>query len=251
MKEEEITNTLKELEKENDITLLYACEYGSRSWGLDHPKSDYDIRYIFKRNQFSDYLRLEDKSDVIQKTKDDLDIVGWDIKKALLLHSKNNPEIREWLISPIIYVKMEKNYFEGFSDIDPSVLKQHYTGIINSDLKKKQKGQADKSLKRRLYDIRCVLSWLALDKGLSPEIKIDDLMGQVDLEDKIKELILQIIKEHRNQTQNVTACDLKFIDDWIQSSYNKMVEENKKLKYTKKDREPYNKRFYDIITGQF
>ena len=88
---EEIIKTLKEIEKERDITVIYACEFGSRSWGLDHAKSDYDIRFLYKWNKMSDYLRLEDKNDVIERNKGEMDIVGWDIKKALLLHSKNNP----------------------------------------------------------------------------------------------------------------------------------------------------------------
>jgi predicted nucleotidyltransferase len=248
---EEIIKTLKEIEKERGITVIYACEFGSRSWGLDHAKSDYDIRFLYKWNKMSDYLRLEDKNDIIERNKGEMDIVGWDIKKALLLHSKNNPEIREWLISKDIYIEMDKNYFEGFSECDPSVLKQHYTGIIYSDFKKKQKGKEDKSLKRRLYDIRCILCWHAIDKGLSPEIKMLDLIGQVELEDKLKQLILQIIKDHKSQNQTITADDLSFIDKWIEDSFKMMVESNKKLTYTKKDKEPYNKRFYDIVTGKF
>lgn len=246
---EEIIKELKEIEKEKDIKVLYACESGSRSWGFSHPKSDYDVRFIFKWNNLEDYLRLEDKKDVIDKFKGDIDLCGWDIKKALSLHHKNNPELREWLITKDVYLEMDKNYFGGLPEFDPSVLKQHYTGIVNNDLKKMHRGQDEKKLKRRLYDIRCILAWTAIDKGLSPKIKCLDLIEQVGLEDGIlKKNIVQIIKAHRSQNDSIKEENVKFIDKWIEESFNMMVEKNKTLTYQHKDKNVYHKRFYEIVT---
>ena len=248
---EEIIKTLKELEKKENITILYACESGSRSWGFDHEKSDYDVRFIFKRNNIQDYLRLEDKKDVIDNFKGDIDLVGWDIKKTLILHFKNNPDLREWLISKDIYIQMDKNYFEGLPTFDPAVLKQHYKGIVLSDLKRMHRGQNERKLKRRLYDIRCILAWMTIDKGFEPEIKAVDLIEQVKPEQKLKDIIYEIIKQHKSQKNNVEKEKLSFIDNWIDESYNMMSEKNKELKYIKKNKDIYHRRFYEIVTGQF
>jgi len=39
---EEILNSLKSIEKEEAITVLYACESGSRAWGFPSADSDYE-----------------------------------------------------------------------------------------------------------------------------------------------------------------------------------------------------------------
>ncbi|ADC47140.1 hypothetical protein mru_1290 [Methanobrevibacter ruminantium M1] len=77
---EEIIQTLKEIEKENNIEILYAIESGSRAWGFSNEESDYDIRFIFKR-PIKDYISLKNNKDALDITIDDYDIVGWDIKK--------------------------------------------------------------------------------------------------------------------------------------------------------------------------
>ena len=254
---EEIIKVLKEIEKEQDITILYSCELGSRTWGLEHTFSDYDVHFIFKRNQIKDYLRLDgDKEDTIikQNVQGKFDFLGWDIKKILSLHYDNNPEIREWLISDVVYIEMDKKYFEGLPEFDPSALKKNYTEIVNCDLKRKHRGQKDRKLKRRLYDIRCILCWMVIDKGLSPKLKIVDLIEQVEskekLEEKLKDHILRMIKDHKSETDTIKKGNLQFIDKWINSSFNMMVEENKKLTIIKKDKEIYNKRFFEIVTDK-
>lgn len=42
----EILDRLSAVEAEHDVTVLYACESGSRAWGFASPDSDYDIRFL-------------------------------------------------------------------------------------------------------------------------------------------------------------------------------------------------------------
>ena len=98
-----ILENLERIEAEHNVTILFACESGSRAWGFPSPDSDYDVRFIYAQKPAS-YIRVFDKRDVIEQPIDGLlDINGWDIKKALGLLRKSNPALMEWLSSPIIY----------------------------------------------------------------------------------------------------------------------------------------------------
>ena len=80
-----IRQRLSEIEKTQNVRILFAVESGSRAWGIASPDSDYDVRFIYVR-QKNDYLRLDEFRDVIELPIDDeLDINGWDLKKALAL----------------------------------------------------------------------------------------------------------------------------------------------------------------------
>lgn len=64
---------------------LYACESGSRAWGFASKDSDYDVRFIYLRKpDWYLSIDLEHRRDVIElPIQDDLDINGWDFRKAL------------------------------------------------------------------------------------------------------------------------------------------------------------------------
>ena len=70
-----IKEKLLEIEKQENIRVLLAVESGSRAWGFASPDSDYDVRFIYIRQE-EDYLKLEAVRDVIELPIDDmLDII--------------------------------------------------------------------------------------------------------------------------------------------------------------------------------
>ena len=74
-----IRKNLKEIEKEKKITVLFACESGSRAWGFPSPDSDYDVRFIYM-HPTRWYLSIDDHKDTIELPIDEkLDMGGWDI----------------------------------------------------------------------------------------------------------------------------------------------------------------------------
>ena len=100
-----IRERLKCIEDQQRVRILYAVESGSRAWGFPSPDSDYDVRFIYCRPR-DHYLSidLDRKPDVIEyPVDDDLDMSGWDVRKALQLFEKSNPALVEWLSSPIRY----------------------------------------------------------------------------------------------------------------------------------------------------
>jgi predicted nucleotidyltransferase len=101
----EVRERLRRAEYEHDMKVLLAVESGSRAWGFASPNSDYDARFIYV-NKPDWYLSvgLEEKRDVIEyPIVDEMDINGWDLRKALRLFWKSNPGFVEWIQSSIIY----------------------------------------------------------------------------------------------------------------------------------------------------
>ena len=82
---QEIKNRLILLEAEENVKVLFACESGSRAWGFPSSDSDYDVRFIYLRPK-GWYLSIDEGRDVIEKAiTDQIDMSGWDLKKALKL----------------------------------------------------------------------------------------------------------------------------------------------------------------------
>src|SRR6188768_2678862 len=102
-----IVAKLKEVERQYQVKILYACESGSRAWGFASPDSDFDARFIYVHKK-EHYLSIEEQRDVIELPIDEvLDINGWELKKALRLFKKSNGPLYEWLQSPIVYMQDE------------------------------------------------------------------------------------------------------------------------------------------------
>ncbi len=100
---QKIIDQLSSIEKEYSVTIILACESGSRAWGFPSSDSDFDVRFIYV-NKKDWYLSIADKRDFIEIPIDDaLDINGWELRKSLQLMRKSNSPLLEWLSSPIQY----------------------------------------------------------------------------------------------------------------------------------------------------
>ena len=65
-----IESRLKYFEREYGIKILFAIENGSRAWKMASKNSDYDVRFVFKRNP-EDYLAINKPKDVIETYLDE------------------------------------------------------------------------------------------------------------------------------------------------------------------------------------
>lgn len=103
----EILQRLHTAEVEHGVRVLMAIESGSRAWGFASPNSDYDVRFIYVHPaHWYQAVDLEERRDVIEyPIVDDIDLNGWDLRKALRLYWKSNPALVEWLQSPITYME--------------------------------------------------------------------------------------------------------------------------------------------------
>ena len=79
----QMLDALRRIEVKHDVTVLFACESGSRSWGFASPDSDYDVRFIYV-HRLRWYLTVATGRDVIElPISGDPDVNGWDLRKAL------------------------------------------------------------------------------------------------------------------------------------------------------------------------
>lgn len=155
-----ILNKLRQIEKDENIEILFAVESGSRAWGFPSIDSDYDIRLIYRR-KISDYLRIEPIDDFIDfKIVDELDFKAWDIQKVLRLILKSNSSIVEYLQSPIHYItnkEFEKKLLAIVkSQFNPRKVSMHYLGITTRKLIEIE-GNKELKLKHLFYALRSVL----------------------------------------------------------------------------------------------
>jgi hypothetical protein len=169
----QIVEALRGIEAAHDVTVLFACESGSRGWGFASPDSDYDVRFIYV-NRLPWYLTVAPRRDVIElPISGDLDINGWDLRKALGLMRESNPTLLEWLRSPIVYrddaVAMPR--FRALSEAVFSNARgwHHYTSMAKKNFREHL--QADEvRYKKYLYVLRPLLAarWIRARPGVPP-----------------------------------------------------------------------------------
>ncbi|WP_342476620.1 nucleotidyltransferase domain-containing protein [Paenibacillus sp. FSL H7-0350] len=156
-----IHKQLKQIEQEEQVTILYACESGSRAWGFPSQDSDYDVRFIYvHRPEW--YLSIWDARDVIERPINNmLDINGWDLRKALKLFHKSNPPLLEWLQSPIQYAEKFSvaEQLRGISPytFSPKSCMYHYLNMAKGNYRDYLQGEQVK-IKKYFYVLRPVLA---------------------------------------------------------------------------------------------
>ena len=132
----QISSELDHIEREAGVTIVYACESGSRAWGFASEDSDFDVRFIYVHTK-DWYLTIADKPDVIEIPFDGvLDINGWDIRKSLKLLRKSNSPLLEWLSSPIKYRNV-KSAMDAFVELSadaflPETSCHHYLSMAQN-----------------------------------------------------------------------------------------------------------------------
>ena len=200
----EIQNHLLEIEKEHNVIILQAIESGSRAWGFPSPDSDYDVRFIYAHHK-NWYLQLNEERDVIElPINDELDIAGWDLRKALNLANNGNAVIQEWMISPIVY--KQADLFPQLSELiskafNPISTYHHYRSMAkkaHADLEQSEQ----KKLKRFFYFTRATLSakWI-LKKQTMPSIEFSDLTNELIADQNTAREIDNLVKQKASESE--------------------------------------------------
>lgn len=190
----DIQPILSKLAAEKKITILYACETGSRAWGFPSPDSDFDVRFIYM-HQRDWYLSLSQRKDSIEYMDGELDITGWDLRKCLLLLKKSNAPLIERFQSPVTYFADDvfKQLFKDLIQLyySPTAVFYHHYSLAKK-FWDELKNSKEIKLKSYFYLLRSLLScnWTVSEPSVLP-MDIEGLMTKIDVarQDEIRQLV--------------------------------------------------------------
>ncbi|MFD2717865.1 DNA polymerase beta superfamily protein [Hymenobacter monticola] len=168
-----IQTALRQLEATHGICILYACESGSRAWGFPSPDSDFDVRFIYCHPP-AWYLTLDEGRDTLNFPVDDeLDLAGWELRKALRLLRASNAALFEWLQSPVVYHEA-LDFQARLAALLPAAFNlkaglHHYLGQLRRGVEEDLAGEEIR-LKRLFYALRSALAarWIRERHMLPP-----------------------------------------------------------------------------------
>ncbi len=196
---ERITTALNTIAQDEDVRILYACESGSRAWGFPSRDSDYDVRFIYvRRPEWYLSINLEHQRDVIERPiSEQLDLSGWDLRKALQLLRKSNPPLLEWLNSPIVYLETADIAAQLRALLpvyySPVACLFHYLHMARGNYRDYLQGEIV-WIKKYFYVLRPLLAiqWIEAERGVVPvefQVLVDTLVQDEALRQAIDQLL--------------------------------------------------------------
>lgn len=216
---DEILAQLARIEADEQVRVLFAVESGSRAWGFESANSDWDVRFVYVRRH-EDYLRLDEFRDEIEESlPNDLDVVGWDLKKALKLMHKCNPSIMEWLATSDLYREdpsltgqmrsLAEEYFQ------PVAARHHYWSMAQTNFERNLRGETV-SLKKYLYVIRPILAcrWLESQPGW-PAVRFEELVEKCLHEEDVREAVDRLITFKKSAPESFTGPRDPVLHPWL------------------------------------
>lgn len=218
--EDLILAKLKEVEDKEQVRILYAVESGSRGWGFESQDSDYDVRFIYM-HPLDWYLSIEQGRNVIEyPPSNQLDVTGWDIRKALKLFKASNPPLYEWLNSPTIYLE-RGNFAKKLRDLMPKFYSpvaslHHYLNMAKGNYKAYLTGQKVK-LKKYFYVLRPVFAcmWIEEHKTMPP-MEFEKLCKRQKLDLKLTNEIKQLLERKRSGAELDVEDRIEIINNFLE-----------------------------------
>ncbi|KPH94766.1 nucleotidyltransferase [Pseudoalteromonas porphyrae] len=250
----EIMRRIKAAELEHDVKVLYAIESGSRAWGFESPNSDYDVRFIYAHpTDWYLAVNLEDKRDVIEyPIVDEIDINGWDIRKALKLFYKSNPAFIEWLQSPIVYVD-DDHFATKARELMPLIASStrgiyHYLHMAKGNFREYLKKEQI-PLKKYFYVLRPLLAIMWLEKYNEPApIEFDTLRKLVADNTPLNNAISALLASKRVSLEKEYIKSVPVINEFIESELARHENYTSKFEKRSVDFEELNQLFIDILS---
>lgn len=241
---EVILDKLIEIEKAHHCKILFAVESGSRAWGFPSQDSDYDVRCVYIQHP-DFYLSIDDGRDVIEQPIDNqLDINGWDIRKALKLFRKSNPPLLEWLVSGIVYSESYE-FRNEMLEIKDQVFSvkasfHHYLSMAKRNFRGYLQGEYV-NIKKYFYVLRPVLACKWIEKyNTNPPILFQDLVSDIVSNAQLKREIEELLKrkmvgEELNQERRIDVIhefiinEFQYLTEFANSCVNELPDSTETL----------------------
>ena len=202
-----------------------AAEGGSRSFGLESKDSDYDIRVIYVQHP-DKYTSILDPPDVkgFHSIESDMDIAGWDLRKAVRLLHKSNADVINLSWSPIKYIEVENIGYKMVKLADqyfnPKALGLCYLKIASNYFGDWAESHLDMSIpcKEYLHAARCIMSVMYIERfGTLPPLSFSLLLQCVgsSLPTKVKSDINLLVVFKRDEVHDSVASPVPSLHSWI------------------------------------
>jgi predicted nucleotidyltransferase len=219
--EQRIQSGLDQIESEHKVRTLLACESGSRAWGFPSADSDFDVRFIYCHPE-DWYLSVFKSRDVIEvPIADDLDISGWDLRKALGLLARSNPPLLEWLTSPILY-RTEPRAHAARKDLAKKAFRtdscsHHYHRMALSSRSILMVGDKVKT-KKYFYVLRPLLALRWMQRGLgAPPTEFGVLCEEILAGTEVLAAVKDLIEWKKEGLETATSLPIPSIHVWMES----------------------------------
>lgn len=217
---DDIQRRLTEAENEHEVKVIYACESGSRAWGFASPDSDYDVRFIYiHKPEWYLSFDVERRRDVIEyPIVDDIDIGGWDLRKALYLFTRTNGALLEWLASPIVYrdIGPAANRLREFAPKAHSdlALRYHYSHMARRNAGDHLSSEQVR-LKKYFYILRPLLAIRYIEQGFGlPPVRFQELVTSV-APPEIQSIIADLIALKKVTPELDVGASIPELNDFI------------------------------------
>jgi predicted nucleotidyltransferase len=222
----EVLRRIRAAESEHRVRVLLAVESGSRAWGFESPDSDFDARFIYVHER-DWYLSIDDKRDVIEyPIVDDIDLNGWELRKALRLFRSSNPVFVEWIQSPIVYLEHE-SFAAKCRDLLPAVYSclrgiHHYRSMAKGNYK----GYLREALvprKKYFYVLRPLLAvrWIETH-GTPAPIEFHKLLPLLDGQHELVADIQRLLEQKRATPELGLAPQIASIHAFIEAELQRL-----------------------------
>lgn len=253
-----IVSALDNIEHQHQVRVLFACESGSRGWGFSSPDSDYDARFIYVHPQ-SWYLTVNERTrpgqsqrDVIELPIDDeLDVSGWDLRKALRLLSKSNPTLSEWLRSPIIY-RSDPMVVQALRQLTEASYSRiaawhHYHSMAKLNFRGYLQGERIRT-KKYLYVLRPILAcrWIE-QESTPPPMAFEDLLDRLIPAGVLREAIDALLAVKRISREVEDGPRIPAISEYIERELQHMAGNHPQLPGRKLLDEQLDAFFRDVL----
>ncbi|KAF0981854.1 hypothetical protein FDP41_011715 [Naegleria fowleri] len=256
---------LNSYQRKHDVKILHCVETGSRSYGYScDATSDFDIRLIFVGRTL-DYLKLKNNFPEFRSNRDEripealqhifrcdsntvrsIDIVGWELRKALAMTRKANPSIIDVLASKHV-LAVQTSLLDKWKSIAAQVIHNRPHLFAYSKLSTAKKNyftltQPKVPNTNRYLDVKKtlmiihlilnvnILEWIYLINSTQTNVvhPLDDLAGvnfhelfsklrklrTLEIEKEIEELVA--LRQQAPSTPLSNMLSGKRIDSWMQ-----------------------------------
>jgi uncharacterized protein len=220
---DQIAKELMRLEQQHEIKILYAVESGSRAWGFASTDSDWDVRFIYIHTP-EWYLSVDEKKDSLEEIlPNDVDLAGWELRKALKLFRKSNPPLLEWLRSPIVYLhsysSIENLRLLSNEYFNPKSCMSHYLHMGERNFFEYLQSDIVRT-KKYFYVLRPILAcqWIERTNSMAPmefKILLDAELKESPLRLAIEKLLDRKRKGEELNEEPKIAIINEFLDEKI------------------------------------